>query len=189
MVDLAEIQAAYYMVAATGVLVAAAYYVMNIKTNQKNQELMLKSQALTNEIRQADLIQKYTGFIVSKEMMSAWTELVIYQNFSTFDEWMEKYGRKDKDAYNRLLIVMGFLNGYGVLYEKGLMDIETIEKTIQPVTFIWVWYKVESIVRVWRAVYKDPDFYSPLEVISKAVIDRNPTVPHEPRIDIRIART
>jgi hypothetical protein len=30
MVDLAEIQAAYYMVAATGVLVAAIYYVMNL---------------------------------------------------------------------------------------------------------------------------------------------------------------
>jgi hypothetical protein len=30
MVDLAEIQAAYYMVAATGVLVAAGYYVLNM---------------------------------------------------------------------------------------------------------------------------------------------------------------
>jgi hypothetical protein len=30
LVDLAEIQAAYYMVAATGVIVAAIYYVMTI---------------------------------------------------------------------------------------------------------------------------------------------------------------
>jgi hypothetical protein len=36
MVDLAEIQAAYYMVAATGVLVAAVYYVMTIRTTQRN---------------------------------------------------------------------------------------------------------------------------------------------------------
>jgi len=44
MVDLAEIQAAYYMVAATGVLVAAAYYLMNIRTNQRNQELKMNQE-------------------------------------------------------------------------------------------------------------------------------------------------
>jgi hypothetical protein len=31
MVDLSEIQAAYYMVAVTGVLVAAIYYVLNMR--------------------------------------------------------------------------------------------------------------------------------------------------------------
>ncbi len=60
------------------------------------------------------------------------------------------------------------------------MDVETIEKAIQPVTFIWVWSKVEPIVGVWRTVYKDPDFYTPLEVISEAIIQRNPTIPSGP---------
>ena len=36
MVDLAEIQAAYYMVAATGVLVAAIYYVYNMRAAERN---------------------------------------------------------------------------------------------------------------------------------------------------------
>ena len=44
MVDLAEIQAAYYMVAATGVLVAAIYYVYNMRISQKNSMLALKAQ-------------------------------------------------------------------------------------------------------------------------------------------------
>jgi hypothetical protein len=35
MVELAEIQAAYYMVAATGVLAAALYYIYNVRANQK----------------------------------------------------------------------------------------------------------------------------------------------------------
>jgi hypothetical protein len=33
---LAEIQAAYYMVAATGVLVAAVFYILNLQTQRKN---------------------------------------------------------------------------------------------------------------------------------------------------------
>jgi hypothetical protein len=59
MVDLGEIQAAYYMVAATGVLVAAAYYVLNIRTNRRNQELTLKAQQMTLETRQADILQRH----------------------------------------------------------------------------------------------------------------------------------
>ena len=35
MVDMAQIQTAYYMVAATGVLVAAVYYVMTLRTTQR----------------------------------------------------------------------------------------------------------------------------------------------------------
>ena len=41
MVTLEEIQAVYYMVAATGVLVAAAFYIVNIRTNQRKQELKM----------------------------------------------------------------------------------------------------------------------------------------------------
>ena len=44
MVDLAEIQAAYYMVAATGVLEAAVFYILNLRISQRNQGLMLKAQ-------------------------------------------------------------------------------------------------------------------------------------------------
>jgi hypothetical protein len=180
MVTIEEIQAAYYIVAATGVLVAAVYYVLNIRTNQKNQELMLRNQALTLEIRQADLIQKYTGFIASREMMDSWTDVIIYQQFSSYEEWAKKYGRKDKEAYTKLLVTIGFLNAYGVLYEKGLMDIDVIEKTIQPVTFIWVWNKVEPIIKVWRSNYMAPDFYSSFENLYNAIIKRNPQIPHAP---------
>jgi hypothetical protein len=36
MVDLAEIQTAYYIVAATGVLVATFYYIMTLRSQQNN---------------------------------------------------------------------------------------------------------------------------------------------------------
>jgi hypothetical protein len=41
MVDLAEIQAAYYMVAATGVLVAAIYYIQNMREAERNKKIQL----------------------------------------------------------------------------------------------------------------------------------------------------
>jgi len=45
MVDLVEIQAAYYMVAATGVLVAAGYYVLNMRTQTRTREAQLFMQS------------------------------------------------------------------------------------------------------------------------------------------------
>jgi len=58
MVDLAEIQAAYYMVAATGVLVAAIYYMMTLRTTQRNMKMNL-------ETRQAQLLMS---------ILNRWTE-------------------------------------------------------------------------------------------------------------------
>jgi hypothetical protein len=52
MVDLAEIQAIYYMVAATGVLIAAGYYVMNIRNaarDRRKQMIMMKLPPMTRE--------------------------------------------------------------------------------------------------------------------------------------------
>jgi len=43
MVDLTEIQAAYYMVAATGVIVAAIYYVYNMRINQRGMKTNLET--------------------------------------------------------------------------------------------------------------------------------------------------
>ena len=43
MVDLALLQSVSYIAGALGVCVAAAYYVMNLRITQKNQELSLKA--------------------------------------------------------------------------------------------------------------------------------------------------
>ncbi|MDH5364755.1 MAG: hypothetical protein OEY99_02855 [Aigarchaeota archaeon] len=62
MVSFEEIQAAYYMVAATGVLVAAVFYVLNLRISRRNQELSLRAleqsaqaQQQTLETRQAQM--------------------------------------------------------------------------------------------------------------------------------------
>ena len=51
MVDFQTIQEVYYMVAATGVLVAAIYYVVNLRNSRKTLELTLKAQQQSAEAR------------------------------------------------------------------------------------------------------------------------------------------
>jgi hypothetical protein len=76
LVDLAEIQAAYYMVAATGVLVAAIYYVYNMRISQKNSMLALKAQEQTLETRQAQLLMNIFQTYSSKEFQTDMEEMV-----------------------------------------------------------------------------------------------------------------
>jgi hypothetical protein len=62
MVTLEEIQSAYYMVAATGVLVAAVFYILNMMETTRNRRM-----ALTN-----NLMQNFT----SEEGSKRWAELM-----------------------------------------------------------------------------------------------------------------
>ena len=60
MVDLAEIQSIYYMVAATGVLIAAIYYVVNMKATQRNMKNTL-------ETRQAQIFMQLYALYDNRE--------------------------------------------------------------------------------------------------------------------------
>ncbi len=55
MVSIDEIQAAYYMVAATGVLIAAIYYVYNLKTTLQTRQAQLFMQIYYNRMSQPEL--------------------------------------------------------------------------------------------------------------------------------------
>ena len=85
MVDLAEIQAAYYMVAATGVLVAAAYYVMNMRATQTNMKQTL-------EARQMQLYMQSLQETRTKAFLKDWIEIAYHQTYSDYQEWRSKYG-------------------------------------------------------------------------------------------------
>jgi len=58
MVSFEEIQAAYYMVAATGVLVAAVFYVLNLRISRRNQDLSLRALEQSAQAQQQTLETK-----------------------------------------------------------------------------------------------------------------------------------
>jgi len=101
MVDLAEIQAAYYMVAATGVLVAAVYYVYNLRNTRKTHELQV-------------LMQVFDRF----NNKDFWNEL--YEMMKREWESIEDYEKKYSGAGGN--VVFPTLEGLGVLLKRRLID-------------------------------------------------------------------
>jgi hypothetical protein len=175
LVDLAEIQAAYYMVAATGVLVAAIYYVYNIRVSQKNQELTLKAQQQTLETRQADILQRHAQISASQEFMDAWHDIVFNQNYLTYEEWQRDYGpHVNSDAYTHHGALIQYYEILGGLLRENLVSIELVEKIWQPIHLICVWDRVEPVIKGWREVYRDGSMYENFEFLFNRFMERHP---------------
>ena len=90
MVELADIQAAYYMVAATGVLVAAVFYILNLRVSQRNQELMLKAQQQTLENRRISTVQERMRYATNSEILKNFIEMSEYE-WIDYEDFERKY--------------------------------------------------------------------------------------------------
>ena len=168
MVDLGEIQAAYYMVAATGVLVAAIYYVYNMRINQRTMKTTL-------ETRQADILQRHAQVMSSQEFEDAWHDVVFNQSFLTYEEWLQDYGPTvNSDAYTHLTALIQYHETLGGLLRENLVSIELVEKMWQPLHFICVWDRVEPVIKGWRTRYHEDSLYENFEYLFNRFMERKP---------------
>jgi hypothetical protein len=112
MVDLAEIQAAYYMVAATGVLVAAVFYIINLRETAKNRRV-----ALTTSLMQS---------FISEEGSKRFMELMNmeWKDMSDFDKKYDSSVNLDNFAKRNTLWNTCEILGYQ--YRCGLIDFGTL---------------------------------------------------------------
>jgi len=147
MVDLSEIQAAYYMVAATGVLVAAVFYILNMKA--------------TLQTRQAQLYMQIYNESKSREMWEADFDLnnVEIRNNDDFRELL-----KDKGKWASFCQWGTYFEGMGVLVRENLLDIRLVAELISG-ELTWFWEKYEAGIRDVRKTWEFPRFYVEVEYL------------------------
>ena len=133
MVDLVEIQTAYYMVAATGVLIAAAYYIINTRT--------------TLQTRQAQLFMQVYNKWQDKEFNES-KQLVLHEyqckGYEDYENIM-----KDKEKVSNLRVVGTFLEGLGVLVKRRLVDVRLVDDMVSG-DVIDFWEKYGEAVKEFR---------------------------------------
>jgi hypothetical protein len=157
--ELQTLQSISYIAGATGVCIAAFYYVLTLKNTQKNMQLTLES-------RQADILQRHAQINASQEFMDSWHDVVFKQNFLTVEEWRSKYGPEvNADAYTKFTALLQYYEILGGLLRKGLVNIEIVDSIWQPLHLIAVWEKFEPIVKDWRRSYQDDSIYSNIEYL------------------------
>jgi hypothetical protein len=138
MVTIEEIQAAYYMVAATGVLIAAVFYILNMRTTLQTRQAQLFMQ----------LYDRWTFDIGEK----FWDFLDV--DIKTAEEYMDKI-KTDKEYARRVAILSRYHEGVGVLVRFGLLDIKYIAYLASWPTRVY-WEKLKPIVGDVRRLQNAP---------------------------------
>lgn len=149
MVDLAEIQAAYYMVAAIGVLVAAGFYVLNLRA--------------TNKARRTQLLNSLLSFTSSYDGMKRGEELLSLQ-WKDYDDWDKKYGN-DLDIAASRYVIFGQYDPVGHLLKEGELDKKTVYHLIG-LGAVSLWPKYEPVIRELRIRFNGSDWLEGFEYLS-----------------------
>jgi hypothetical protein len=167
MVTMEEIQAAYYMVAATGVLVAAAYYIMNMRASRRSQELAQKTQQQNLETRQAQLFMQIYAKWADEGFSQKWLNS-FSERYTDFSDFKSKVIDKP-DRYLTMFMFARFFEGLGVLVEAGLLDIRLIALTMCSDTKI-IWDQLGPIMGEWRRYTKVPRMFDKTEYLYNALM-------------------
>jgi hypothetical protein len=170
MVDLSEIQAAYYMVAVTGVLVAAGYYILNMRQTIENRKAQLFTQ-MTSILFTEDWIENATNLL-----RLTWTD---------FDDFARKYDSSvNMDHYKKRALVWNYLEQLGYYVKKGQITVEQLN-TINGGGF-WIlglWDRFGGVIRRYREVLNLPEYYLNFEYLAGEIAKYQRARGYETRID------
>ena len=157
------------MVAATGVLVAAVFYILNLRISQRSQELSLKAQQQTLETRQAQFFMQMRQQLNNEDAMGRWIKLMNLE-WVNYDEYEKKYGTDSNPemAATRLGTLYEW-NGVGYLLRKGVIDRDAAYAICNGVSGSWLWRKFEPAIREMRVIYNMPDAFVDLEYLAVEV--------------------
>jgi hypothetical protein len=144
MVEQVTFQTIFQFLQTVSILVGVYYYITTIRTNQRNQELTL-------ETRQLQLYMKVLEDNRTKEFQMQWIDVAYNQEFKDYEEWREKYGPKtNPEAYANFFHVTNWFQGIGYLVKTGVLDVKVVSEYIRPRSVVFLWEKVEPIVKVHR---------------------------------------
>jgi hypothetical protein len=132
MVDLALLQSVSYIAGAFGVLVAAAYYVLNMRT--------------TLQTRQAQLLMQLYSKWQEKEFNKS-KHFVMTYPIKSYEDYEEIF--RDEEKGTTFRVVGTFLEGLGVLVKRGLVDKGFVDDMMSG-DIIGFWEKYGDVVREER---------------------------------------
>jgi hypothetical protein len=185
MVELVVLQSISYIVGATGVFIAAVFYVLNLRISLRNQELSLKTQEHTLDTRQAQLFMQIFDNFYSQGYRKSLMELSDSWTWTDFDDFLKKYGPDTNlEAYEKFRFLFAQIDRMGMLVNWELIDSERLHRWGGG-AMIRLWEKFEPIVLEIRTreramLYEDfEDFYYRLkELEEKYTVDfREKSVP------------
>ena len=162
-----EIGTVLSFIQAAGIIVGVAYYVMNIRISQRNQELMLKAQQQTLETRQAQMFMSIYQTDYSNDFLEA-LHKVMQMEIKDADDWAK--ARKDQETYKAWTMVASYLEGIGVLVRENLVDVRLVSE-MSSGFIMWFWDRFGPGALRCREELNFPRYLVEVEYLAKRVRD------------------
>lgn len=150
------LQSAFYMAGALGVLLAAVYYTLTLRTNQENMRHTL-------ETRHAQLLMGLFQAFWNRESSKCLTN-VFTQKWSEPGEFWERL-RGDIDLYADYTFMVRYFDSIGYLVKSGFLEAEQVYDILdggRP--FILMWNKYGDMIKTRRAT-EGPTYAANLEYL------------------------
>jgi hypothetical protein len=160
MVDLTILQPISWFAASIGVLIAAIYYTLTLRTNQRNAKMTLENrqiQALLefNQAREGINLPLYTKF-----MNAEW---------ENFEDFYEKYGPKaDPELFNFMINLWNRYNISGLMIRDGLIGVSAYIEYLgdAPANS---WGKYHDIITEYRKRFHLPNYLIGFEYLANEI--------------------
>ena len=169
MVEQVTFQTLFQFLQTVGILVGVFYYIMTIRTNQrnqeiaqKNQELALKAQEQALETRQAQLLSSFMGMTLTSD--SQYNAMTYWFNHPEigYEEFKEQYPRGSK-GFQDMWRLLGFYELIGLLSKWEFVDEELVDDM-----FALQWDKFGPIVKGMQEDLGSSGYWENYEWLAKA---------------------
>lgn len=171
MVDVSLLQSVSYVAAAIGVCLAAVYYMLTLRTSQRNIRMSLESRKieLTNNILH-DLLSEESWKRFADLMNMEWTD---------FDYFMKKYDSTvNPELFAKRMSYLSTLDHIGYLYKLNVIDAETVYE-VGGFHAIWLFAKFKPIIDEYRRISWGMDRFGNLDYLAgemyKVLMRRDPS--------------
>jgi len=154
-VDLVEIQTAYYMMAATGVLVAATHYIFNMRQSTKN--------------RKAQLFMGIYDKWIAPEAIDGHIRIRRLK-IDSFTEFYELYENSESVEGRHIIWTAVYFEGLGVLVKEGLIDVRLVALFLHGEVKLF-WEKYGPFLKEQRVVENYPRAWIEAEYLYNRIID------------------
>jgi hypothetical protein len=151
MVDLALLQSVSYIAGASGVCIAAIFYVVNLNETNKNRRV-----TLTNNLMQSFL---------SEEGQLRFIELLSME-WRDWEDFKKRYDSTvNPGNYAKRTTLWSTMEILGLQYRTGLLDL----RTIYGVCGLWIlnsWIKFKPVIEEYRKIDYGSDFFENWEFLA-----------------------
>jgi len=135
-----------------GTLIAATIGVRSYVNSNKRAE---ESRAREMETRQAQLFASLFQVMSSKEFMTDLEEMVHVWSWTSYDDYMKKYGPLNLEGNGKLTTTITTISGMAVLVRRKLIDVNLADELLGMST-IEVWEKFSPIFHEWIKRFNAP---------------------------------